>query len=232
MKIDPFDPQRLHSQFLDSMTTNGMRTIGAIVAWAHVRAPGIGAERWGDVGRSRSGVLRWIQIDADLIGLKGKMPGVDIELCDNPSGGGTHIEVGAGNLRMLLAHDSDPQTLVPVCDYGKLLTRSNTNWLFPELQAEEDAKRKRNRSTYYAVLFHSKASSKGDAPYCLEVRFPDGEEKYAADHLKLYALFPELMDETWLLKASMNWMALPVAKEEKIKEEGLPKLRRPGQVGN
>jgi hypothetical protein len=230
MHIAPTDPQSLHDQFLVAVQRESLRTLGAVVAWAHVQAPVVGHDLFGEVGYERCGLLRWMKIDEDLRLLIGKLPGVDIEWKKNPAGGGKHIEISAGLFKLLLAHDGDPETLVPKSDYAKSLTRSNQMTMFgsgDELEALPPAAENR----FYAVLFHSKAVTKGQTPGILEVRFPDGRNGYAADHLKLLTLFPELIDEAWLSQASVGRSAPAAAKEEKIKEEALPKLRKQPQVG-
>jgi hypothetical protein len=64
------------------------------------------------------------------------------------------------------------------------------------------------------------------------VRFPCGDAEYAADHLRLYTMFPNLMDEAWLLRASLDFAAAVAPKEEKIQEKALPKFRRQADTGN
>lgn len=225
MDIAPYDPQGLHIKFLTSIGGDNLKKIAAVVAWAHLRAPVIGQERWGDVGLSRWGLIRWIQIDADLLTLNGKLDGVSVEWADNIPGPGKHLEIIAGDFRVLIAHDPDPHAVVPISDYGKTLATTNIQSLFPEHKAAQQA------TCYYAVLFHSKSESKFQIPNALEVRFPDGEDGYACDHMKLYPMFSQLMDDAWLLQTSLEWSPAPVAKEEKIKEEAMPKLRESGEIG-
>jgi hypothetical protein len=217
---------RLHDEFCEEVGYEALQAIGAVVAWGHIRAPRAGSEQWGEVGLDRCGVLRWIQTDADLLALDGKFTNVKMELCANNSGGMKHLEVSAGRFRILIVHDSAPQTLVPISDYAKALARRNHWTLF----SKPDESPLPENEIYYVVLFHAKSDAKGEGPSALEIRFPDGDNGYAADHLRLYKLFPNLIDEAWLLRASLDFAAA-VAKEEKIKEEAMPKFRRASETG-
>jgi hypothetical protein len=226
------DPQQLHAKLLASFPKEVLQTIAAIVAWAHVRAPVFAHECYGEIGKLRSGLFRWIQIDSNIIGMAGRVPGLDIGLRDNDGCPGQHVEVVAGEFRLLFAHDSDPLARIPTTDYGRTLARSNVWTLFPEAEATPKVASPGAKS-YVAFLFHSKSATKGEVPDVLEIRFPDGADGYACDHIKLYELFPDIRNIGFLLNASVGWTTAPAAAamEERIKEEALPKLRKIGQVG-
>jgi hypothetical protein len=217
----------INEEFIEAFGRPAIQAIGAIVAWSHVRAPRESAERWGEVGLDRCGFIRWMQADSDLLRLDGRFPGVKVGLFNNNSGGLKHIELSAGRFRLLLAHDADPRTVVPFSEYGNSLARSNQWLLFPDFNDRQPD----SSQTIYAWLFHSKSDTKGEVPWCLDVRFPDGRGGYAVDHLRLNLMFPSLMDETWLLNASVDFSAAVTTKEEKIAEEAMPKLRRALETG-
>jgi len=218
----------IHSEFVEAYGNEALRTIAAVIAWAHVRAVTTGQEQYGAVGEERCGVLRWLQIDADLIKLKGRFPNIDISWVDNDCG--KHIEIAAGKFRLLVAHDRNPGAVVPASIYGKTLAQTNTLSLFQELEDPQTTHGKH----YYAVLFHSKSDQKGHVPDYLEIRFPAGgnsaSEPYAERHLRLYVLFPELAKEEWLLNESSTWATAVRAKEETIQENAIPKLRQAGKA--
>jgi hypothetical protein len=225
------DPQGLHRRFASAVGPSVLKAIGAVVAWAHVRAPEIAQELYGDFGLLRSGCFRWTQIDAGLKDLQGKFPGVDFNVVPNPNSSGSHIEIIAGDFRLLLAHDADPRTLVPKANYGRTLARSNAMSLFPEPESAEPLPPPQH---YVGILFHSKSTHKGQVPICLEVRFPDGaDDGYAAPPVNLYESFPNLMDEVWLRGefTGVATMTAPAVDVEHIKEEAMPMLRQEKQSG-
>jgi hypothetical protein len=217
----------IHTEFVQAYGNDALRTVAAVIAWGHVRSLTSGQEQYGEVGEERCGVLRWLQIDSDLMKLKGRFPGVDISWVDNDCG--KHIEIAAGQFRLLVAHDRNPGAVVPLSVYGKTLARTNTLSLFQDFEEPRSA-----GQFYYCVLFHSKSDQKGQVPDFLEVRFPAGgdrgTEPYAERHLRLYTLFPEIKDERWLLAESLNWVTTHRAKEETIVEHAIPKLRETGKA--
>lgn len=228
MYDDRFAPSGLGEHLVQDFGREALEAIGAIISWAHIRAPREGAERWGDVGVDRCGVLRWIQIDADLLKLDGSFPGVSVGLFHNDGGGMRHIEVSAGRFRLLVSHDSNVNATVPLSNYGHSLAQSNQMSLFEVI---EPAPANPVSSQSYAWLFHSKSADKGEVPACIQIRFPDGKGRYASEHLRLDEMFPNLMDETWLLRASLNFPAAVAPNEEKIREEALPTFRRAPETG-
>lgn len=217
----------VRQECIDAFGSEAIQAIAAIVAWSHVRAPREASEHWGEVGLERSGLIRWIRCDGDVLALNEKFPGVTVGLFNNDNGGMKHIEILAGRFRLILSHDPDPETVVPFSDYGRSLVRVNQMSLFED-QPDSSLP---PQNYYTAVLFHAKSDKKGEIPYCLEIRFPDGSGAYAASHLNLYRMFPNLLNEDWLLNASLNFAGATAAKEEKINEKALPTLRRASETG-
>jgi hypothetical protein len=229
MHVAPYDPEGLHIRFPTAISRDVLEEVASVVVSAHVNAPVIGFDLWGEVGKDRCGLLRWIEIDAALLGLNGKLPGVSVGRFNNDGGGSTHIELQAGEFVILVAHDADPNTVIPKSEYGKNLVRIHTPTLFSHLEPvvesiPQPAKR-------IACLFHSKSETKGERPDCIQVRFSDGADGYLATHMDLYAMFPRLMDGAWLHEMALKRQAARVA-EETIKEDAMPQLKPAAQAGN
>lgn len=212
-----------HQEFIEGFGREALRAIAAVVAWGHVRSVELGLEQFGDIGLERCGVLRWIMIDADLMRLKSKLPGVDVGLYFNAACGQRHVEISAGKFRLLIAHDRSPEAIVPGSLYGKTLARSNQLLMFEEAAPFTP-------QWYWAVLFHSKSEAKGQVPDSLEIRFPDGSDGYAMSHLRLYGEFPELQDPAELHR-TVNAITGTTVVEEVVVNRAVPTLRPAQQTG-
>jgi len=223
------DRQNLHERILSSVGSKALELIGAIIAWAHVRSYAIGGELYGSVGRERSGLLRWIQCDADLLRLKAKFNHLEVKWEPNSGCAGKHIEIVAGDVRLLIAHDQNPDAYAPLSDYAATLVEPNQMSLFP---AEEESPASPGNKFYTCVIFHSKSEDRGKPPQALEIRFPDGRGAYAVDHMDLLKMFPNLLNEVWLQKMSLEWVAIPLASEEKVLDVAVPSVRKATQVGS
>src|SRR5690242_134245 len=104
MLLKPYDPQGLHGKFLQTFNDDALKAVAAVVAAAHLRVPSACAEKWGEIGELRCGYIRWMQIESDLLAHQGKLAGIEIGLADNHTGGGKHVEIAAGQFRMLVVH--------------------------------------------------------------------------------------------------------------------------------
>ena len=45
-------------------------------------------------------------------------------------------------------------------------------------------------------------------------------------------MFPNLLNEVWLQKMSLEWVAIPLASEEKVLDVAVPSVRKATQVGS
>lgn len=226
MSFPPYDPQGLHQMLREDVGPAALRDYGSVVAWWHINAPAFGEEHFGEVGRERSGLLRWMGIESEVLALRGRHPGVRIDFVRDPVSCMKHVEVTATRSKLLLVHDADPEALVPRSDYGKTLARPNEMLLFSDFQeACNDG-----AEHYLGVLFHSKDLAKGSVPACLEIRFPVGST-YAAAHLDLYAEFPDLRSAEWLASDALRRRGVVVAQEEDIRDESNLSIRKAPQVG-
>jgi hypothetical protein len=227
------DLQNLHQRVIEAFGDGALETIAGVVAWAHVSTPTIGGQLYGQVGRERAGLFRWMQIDAHLLGLYGKLEKVRFEWQPNRVNGGKHLEAIANDVRILIAHDHDPRTYVPVSDYATSLVESNQGMLFqlPDKAGPITVADNSQARYYTVVLFHSKNEVKGQVPCTLEIRFPDGQGGYAADHMNLSLKYPNTTNIAWLQAASNQWVAEPVAGEEKVADAAVPAVRREKQSG-
>lgn len=224
-KTDNPHPQTLHEHLLAEIPRAALKAIATIIAWRHVQALEEGVKLFGEVGRWRNGTLRWIGIEADIMQyVKGGHPGVDVEGVPCETNGMMHVEVSAGSTVLHVVHDADPDAIVPKSDYGQTAASTNTGWL-PGLEPEQTTDK------FCAVLFHSKGEP-GSIPARLEIRFPDGKESYATEHLRLYAMFPSLLDIDQLKSEYVLLKIDGLAPEEQVKDDAHPTIRPATQVGS
>lgn len=219
------DPQGLHGRFWSAFQREPILAISSVIARAHLQAGPKGKHLYGVVGEERSGLFRWAQTDYESLLLQGKFPGVNFTWEKNPEHGGHHVDISAFNFRLLIVHDGDPGSSVPISDYGKTLAKPNQMLMFPDEGKDRD---KNPAEKYLVVLFHCKNYDKGRIPQILELRFPDGEGGYAASAIDVYQEFSELKDVNWLTTSALKWIELEAveqAKVEDIGDDAFPKTR-------
>lgn len=219
------EPQGLHQQLLADIPRPALKAIATIIAWRHVHAVDEGIKLFGEVGHWRNGTLRWIGIEADVMKfVKGRHTGIEVDGVACETNGMKHVEISAGNTLLQVVHDADPEALVPKSEYGQTAARTNTGWL-PGLEPEKKTEK------YCAVLFHSKGE-RGAIPARLEIRFPDGNEGYAAEHMRLYAMFPSLLDIEQVKNEYELLATDGRVPEEQVKDDAHPTIRPAVQVGS
>lgn len=216
----------LSEMLLHDVGEPALRAIMTVVAWNHVHALENAESQYSpQVGRARCGLLRWMHIDSDMLDLvQNRYPGVSVDWASNESNGGMHIEVLAGDSLIHLVHDPDPEVMVPKSEYGQTAASTNTDWLFPELAPQPASSAK-----YCAVLFHSR-SDVGAMPSNLEIRFPDGNGGYAAGHLRLYNLFPDLQNSDAIDREYDQLRHVGRVPEERVDDAAHPVVRPQEQI--
>src|SRR5262245_5757769 len=120
----PSTPIREH--FLASWPDAAVKALATVVAFNHLQSHEFATAKYGEVGVARSGLLRWIATDADIVRLVShRFPGVSVHFVPNATNGSRHVEVVAGDFRLLVLHDLDEMSIVPKSDYGRTAAECN-----------------------------------------------------------------------------------------------------------